>query len=183
MKTEEDPLDPDPPNAVRSTLAAIRYLEETVAGATWTEGIVLRYGGFYGPGTGFAIDPPGDQVEMIRARKFPIVGSGSAVWSFIHIEDAAAATLAAVEHGRPGLYNIVDDDPAQVSEWLPAAAEAVGAKPPRRIPRWLARIAAGETATVMMTELRGASNEKAKRELGWRPRYQSWRQGFADGLG
>ena len=183
VKTEEDPLDPDPPNAVRSTLAAIRYLEETVAGATWTEGIVLRYGGFYGPGTGFAIDPPGDQVEMIRARKFPIVGSGSAVWSFIHIEDAAAATLAAVEHGRPGLYNIVDDDPAQVSEWLPAAAEAVGAKPPRRIPRWLARIAAGETATVMMTELRGASNEKAKRELGWRPRYQSWRQGFADGLG
>jgi len=183
VKTEEDPLDPDPPRAVRSTIAAIRYLEETVAGATWTEGVVLRYGGFYGPGTGFAIDPPGDQVEMIRARKFPIVGGGSAVWSFIHIEDAATATVAAVEHGRPGIYNIVDDDPAPVSEWLPVAAEAVGAKRPRRLPRWLGRIAAGETATVMMTELRGASNAKAKRELGWRPRYESWRQGFAGGLG
>ena len=183
VKTEEDPLDPDPPNAVRSTLAAIRYLEETVAGATWTEGIVLRYGGFYGPGTGFAIDPPGDQVEMIRARKFPIVGSGSAVWSFIHIEDAAAATLAAVEHGRPGSTTSSTTTRRRSRNGCRRPREAVGAKPPRRIPRWLARIAAGETATVMMTELRGASNEKAKRELGWRPRYQSWRQGFADGLG
>jgi nucleoside-diphosphate-sugar epimerase len=105
------------------------------------------------------------------------------VWSFIHIEDAAAATVAAIERGERGLYNIVDDDPAPVAEWLPALAGAVGAKPPRRVPRWLGRIAAGEAGAVMMTEVRGASNEKAKRELGWSPRYPSWRQGFANGRG
>lgn len=183
VKTEEDPLDPDPPAAFRATLEAIRYLERAVAGAAWCDGLVLRYGGFYGPGTGFSINPPGDQVEMIRKRKFPQVGDGSGIWSFIHIEDAAAATVAAVERGPGGVYNVVDDDPAPVSEWLPAAAQAVGAKRPIRIPRWLGRLAAGEAVTIMMTEVRGASNHKAKRELDWRPRYPSWRQGFAEGLG
>jgi nucleoside-diphosphate-sugar epimerase len=144
---------------------------------------VLRYGGFYGPGTSFSVDPPGEQVEAIRKRRFPQVGDGSGIWSFIHIEDAAAATVAALERGSGGVYNVVDDDPAPVSEWLPAAAQAVGAKPPIRVPRWLGRLAAGEAVTVMMTEVRGASNHKAKRELDWRPRYASWREGFAEGLG
>jgi nucleoside-diphosphate-sugar epimerase len=182
VKTEDDPLDPTPAERMRSTHEAIRYLEETVTGATWTEGVVLRYGGFYGPGTNFSV-PDGDMVELIRKRKFPIVGKGTGVWSFVHIEDAASATLEAIEHGRRGVYNVVDDDPAPVSEWLPGAAKAVGARKPMRLPRWLGRIAAGETAVVMMNEVRGASNAKAKRELGWRPRYPSWRQGFADGLG
>jgi nucleoside-diphosphate-sugar epimerase len=183
VKTEEDPLDPAPLELMRTTLAAIRHLEEAVTEATWTDGIVLRYGGFYGPGTGLALDPPGDQAEMIRKRKFPIVGDGGGVWSFVHIQDAAAATVAALEHGAPGVYNIVDDEPAPVAQWLPAAAAAVGAKKPRRVPRWVGKIAAGEAAVVMMTEVRGASNAKAKRELGWRLRYPSWRQGFANGLG
>jgi nucleoside-diphosphate-sugar epimerase len=183
VKSESDPLDPTPPAAMRTTLDAIRHLEDAVTGASWTEGIVLRYGGFYGPGTSLSLKPEGDQVPLIRGRKFPVVGDGAGVWSFIHIEDAAAATVAAVEHGSRGIYNVVDDDPAPVAEWLPAVATAVGAKPPRRLPRWLGRIAAGEAATVMMTEVRGASNDKAKRELGWRPRYGSWREGFANGLG
>jgi nucleoside-diphosphate-sugar epimerase len=183
VKSEADPLDPSPPDALRTTLDAIRHLEDAVTGAAWTEGVVLRYGGFYGPGTSFGIRPEGEHVELIRKRKFPVVGGGGGVWSFIHIEDAAAATVAAVERGARGIYNIVDDDPAPVAEWLPAAANALGAKPPRRLPRWLGRIAAGEAATVMMTEVRGASNEKAKRELGWTPGYPSWRQGFAAGLG
>jgi nucleoside-diphosphate-sugar epimerase len=183
VKGESDPLDPTPPAALRSTLDAIRRLEHAVTGADWTEGVVLRYGGFYGPGTSFSLRPEGEHVALIRRRKFPVVGDGAGVWSFIHIEDAAAATVAAVEHGERGIYNVVDDDPAPVSEWLPAAASAVGAKPPRRLPRWLGRIAAGEAAAVMMTDVRGASNEKAKRELCWSPRYPSWRQGFASGLG
>jgi nucleoside-diphosphate-sugar epimerase len=183
VKDESDPLDPTPPGAFRTTLEAIRYLENTVTGAAWTEGVVLRYGGFYGPGTSFSVRPEGEHVELIRKRKFPLVGNGAGVWSFIHIEDAAAATVAAVEHGERGIYNVVDDEPAPVSEWLPAAAGAVGAKPPRRVPRWIGRLAAGEAATVMMTESRGASNAKAKRDLGWTPRYPSWRQGFANGLG
>src|SRR5690606_19035640 len=135
--------------------------------ADWVEGIVLRYGGFYGPGTSFTVEPPSEQVEMIRKRKFPIVGNGAGVWSFIHIADAAEATAIAIERGEPGIYNIVDDAPQPVARWLPEMAEAVGAKPPLRLPRWLGRIAAGEAATVMMTEIRGASNEKAKRTLGW----------------
>jgi nucleoside-diphosphate-sugar epimerase len=183
VKSEDDPLDPSPPDALRTTLDAIRHLEHAVTGAGWTEGLVLRYGGFYGPGTSFSLEPVGEHVELIRRRKFPVVGDGAGVWSFIHIEDAATATAAAIERGERGIYNVVDDDPAPVSEWLPAAAGAVGAKPPRRLPRWLGRLAAGEAATVMMTEVRGASNEKAKRELGWRPRYPSWREGFATGLG
>jgi 2-alkyl-3-oxoalkanoate reductase len=183
VKTETDPLDPTPPAGLKVMLDALRHLEEAVTGAGWTEGIVLRYGGFYGPGTSFSVKPEGEHVALIRKRKFPVVGSGAGVWSFIHIEDAAAATAAAIEHGERGIYNVVDDEPAPVSVWLPAAADALGAKPPRRLPRWLGRIAAGEAATVMMTEVRGASNNKAKSELGWTPRYASWRQGFARGLG
>jgi nucleoside-diphosphate-sugar epimerase len=183
VKSEEDALDPTPAEPMRSAHDAIRYLEETVTGATWTEGIVLRYGGFYGPGTGFSLHPDGEMVELLRKRKFPVVGRGTGVWSFIHIADAAAATVAATEHGQRGIYNVVDDEPAPVSEWLPNAASAIGARKPMRLPRWLGRLAAGEAAVVMMNEVRGASNAKAKRELGWKPRYASWRQGFADGLG
>jgi nucleoside-diphosphate-sugar epimerase len=182
IKTEDDPLDSAPPDAVRDTLEAILYTEEAVTGATWTEGIALRYGGFYGPGTSLGL-PDGEQLEMIRKRKLPIVGNGQGIWSLIHIEDAAAATLAAVEHGGRGIYNIVDDDPATSKEFLPAAAELLGARKPMRVPRWLGRLLAGEAAVVMMTEVRGASNAKAKRELGWQPRYPSWRQGFVEGLG
>ena len=178
VKSEEDPLDTDPPAQVRTTLEAIKYLEQAVTEADWTEGIALRYGGFYGPGTSIGLDPPGEQVEMIRARKFPLAGKGTGVWSFIHIDDAAAATVAAIEHGRRGVYNVVDDEPAPISEWLPELAKAVGAKPPRRVPLWLGRLAGGDVAAVMMTELRGASNTKAKRELGWTLRYPSWREGF-----
>jgi nucleoside-diphosphate-sugar epimerase len=166
---------------VRTTLEGILYLEEAVTGATWTEGIALRYGGFYGPGTSLGL-PDGEQVEMIRKRKLPIVGNGEGVWSLVHIEDAATATVAAVEHGNRGVYNIVDDEPTPVKEFLPAAAELLGARKPMRVPRWLGRLLAGEAAVVMMTEVRGASNAKAKRELGWQLRYPSWRQGFAEGL-
>jgi nucleoside-diphosphate-sugar epimerase len=173
VKSEDDPLDPAPPDGMRPALEAIRHLETAVIGAEWTTGIVLRYGGFYGPGTSIA--PEGEHLELIRKRRFPVVGDGGGVWSFIHIEDAADATVAAVEHGSRGIYNVVDDEPAQVAEWLPAIAKSVGAKPPRRVPRWLGRLLAGEVATVMMTEVRGASNAKAKRELGWRPAHPSWR--------
>jgi nucleoside-diphosphate-sugar epimerase len=178
VKTEDDPLDPHPADAMRESFEAIRHLESAVTGPDWLDGIVLRYGGFYGPGTGLSRD--GLQTEMIRGRKFPVVGNGGGVWSFIHIEDAAEATVAAVTHGGRGIYNIVDDDPAPVAEWLPAAAAAVGARPPRHVPRWLGRLVAGDAAMVMMTEMRGASNEKAKRELGWLPRHRSWREGFAE---
>jgi nucleoside-diphosphate-sugar epimerase len=178
VKTEDDPLDPAPAESMRTTLDAIRHLEDAVTGADWTEGVVLRYGGFYGPGTSLSSD--GEHVEAIRRRKFPVVGNGAGVWSFVHIEDAAEATVIAVERGRRGIYNIVDDEPAPVAEWLPAAAAAVGAKPPRHVPRLVGRLLAGEAATVMMTEVRGASNAKAKRELGWQPRHASWREGFAE---
>ena len=183
VKSEDDPLDPNPPDGIRATHAAIRYLEDAVMSADWAVGIVLRYGGFYGPGTSVSSDPRAEISENIRKRKFPIVGDGGGVWSFIHIADAASATVAAIERGRPGIYNVVDDEPAPVRDWIPALADALGAKPPRRLPRWLGRLAAGETATAFMTEIRGASNGKAKRELGWEPRYPSWRQGFAQGLG
>jgi nucleoside-diphosphate-sugar epimerase len=182
VKSETDSLDPDPPQAMRSTLDAIRHLEGAVTGITWGEGVVLRYGGFYGPGTSVSLDPDADMSVMIRKRRFPVIGSGGGVWSFIHIEDAAAATVAAVEHGERGIYQVVDDEPAPVREWLPALATALRAKPPRHVPRWLGRLAAGEAATVMMTESRGASNAKAKHDLDWQPRFASWRQGFAEGL-
>jgi nucleoside-diphosphate-sugar epimerase len=178
VQDEDAPLDPDPAPPMREGHAAIRHLEQAVTGADWTEGIVLRYGGFYGPGT--SLDRGGEHVEAIRSRKFPIVGDGAGVWSFLQIEDAAEATVAALERARPGIYNVVDDEPAPVSEWLPAVASALGAKPPRRVPRWLGRLLAGEAAVIMMTEIRGASNQKAKRELGWEPRHPSWRQGIPE---
>jgi nucleoside-diphosphate-sugar epimerase len=178
VMTEEDPLDLSLPPKLRGMLDAIKHLEDAVTGAHWTEGLVLRYGNFYGPGTSMA--PGGEHFEMIGKRKFPVVGSGAGVWSFIHIEDAAEATVAAIERGNRGIYNIVDDEPAAVAEWLPALASDLGAKPPPRVPRWLGRLLAGETAAVMMTEVRGASNAKAKRELGWQPNHRSWREGFAE---
>ena len=176
-------LDPDSPAPPRTAQAAILYLERAVTTIEWGEGLALRYGSFYGPGTGISRAPDAVMAAPIRKRRFPIVGDGGGIWSHVHIEDAAAATAVAVERGRPGVYNVVDDEPAPVREWLPALASALDAKPPRRVPRWLGRLAAGETATVMMTAVAGASNEKAKRELGWEPRYASWRQGFAQGLG
>ena len=178
VKSEADPLDPSPAREMREVVAAIRHVEEAVLGADWTEGIVLRYGGFYGPGT--SLGPDGLQTEAVRQRKFPLVGDGGGVWSFIHIADAAEATVAAIERGQRGVYNIVDDEPARVDEWLPALAEMLGAKKPLRVPRFVGRLFAGETGVVMTTELRGASNAKAKRELGWSPAHSSWWQGFAE---
>lgn len=177
VKSESDPLDATPPREMRESLAAIRHLEEAVLGADWTEGIVLRYGAFYGPGT--SMSPGGDSFEIVRRRKFPVVGDGRGVWSFVHIADAAEATVAAVERGTPGIYNVVDDEPAPVAEWLPALAQRIGAPTPWRVPRFVGRLFAGEAGAVMMTEIRGASNTKAKRELGWAPRHGSWREGFA----
>jgi len=176
IKTEEDPLESAPAREMRETLAAIRHLEQAVTEARWTEGIVLRYGAFYGPGTSLA--PGEEQFELVRKRKFPLVGDGGGVWSFIHIADAAEATVAAVEHGHRGVYNVVDDDPAPVAEWLPALAQELGAKKPMRVPRFVGRLFAGEAGVVAMTDTRGASNAKAKRELRWRPAHPSWRQGF-----
>ena len=177
VKTEQDPLDPAPPREMRETLVAIQHLEDAVIAADWTQGIVLRYGAFYGPATSLA--PGGEQFEMVRKRKFPVVGTGGGVWSFIHIADAADATVAAVERGERGIYNIVDDEPAPVSEWLPSLADELDAPKPWHVPRLVGRLAVGESGTVMMTEIRGASNAKAKRELGWKPMHPSWRHGFA----
>ncbi|MGO9892076.1 MAG: NAD-dependent epimerase/dehydratase family protein [Solirubrobacteraceae bacterium] len=177
VKTEDDQLDPTPPREMRESLDAIRHLESAVTGADWTEGIVLRYGGFYGPGT--SLSPGGEQFEALRKRKYPVVGNGAGVWSFVHIADAAEATVAAVEHGKRGIYNVVDDEPAPVAEWLPALAQAIGAPKPRHVPAFVGRLVAGEPGIVMMTEMRGASNAKAKRELGWEPRHPTWREGFA----
>ena len=173
VKTEDDPLDPTPVASMRETDAAMRYLDEAVTAAG---GIALRYGGFYGAANDGLLAP-------VRKRQFPIVGDGGGVSSFIHLDDAAAATVLALEHGAPGLYNIVDDEPAPVREWLPVLAEVLGAKPPRHVPRWLARLIAGEAVVMLGTESRGASNAKAKRELGWTPRYASWRQGFVAAYG
>ena len=173
VKTEQDPLDPTPVATMRETLGAIRHVERLVTGAG---GLALRYGGFYG-------SPDDAQLELVRKRRFPIVGDGGGIWSFVHLDDAAAATVLALERGAPGVYNIVDDEPAPVREWLPALAEAIGAKPPHRVPRWLARLLAGEAGVVLMTEIRGASNAKAKRELGWTLRYPSWREGFRTAYG
>jgi 2-alkyl-3-oxoalkanoate reductase len=183
VKTEEEPLQSSPPKTVSETLGAIKYLEKTVTGTDGIDGMALRYGGFYGPGTSMSINPDGEQVEMIRKRRLPIIGDGGGIWSMTHIQDAASATAAAVERGEPGLYNVVDDEPAPVGEIVTDLASVIGVKPPRRIPRWLGRLIAGEGTTVMMTEVRGASNAKAKRELGWELRYPSWRQGFREGLG
>ena len=170
VKTEEDPLDPMTGTAAEPGMAAIRHVEEVVSSAG---GAVMRYGAFYGPG---AID---DQAELVRKRQFPLVGRGNGYSSWVHLDDAASATALAVEQRARGLFNIVDDEPAPASEWLPYLAECARAKPPVRIPVWLARILAGDVAVVMMTEGRGFSNAKAKRELGWQLRYPSWRQGFS----
>jgi nucleoside-diphosphate-sugar epimerase len=175
LVTEGEPLDPDPLPGQRETHAAIRFLEEAVTQAPLT-GIVLRYGSFYGPG---ASD---EMVELVRRRRLPVVGDGGGVWSWIHVDDAAGATVAALERGAPGIYNVVDDEPAPVREWAPALAAAVGAKPPRRVPVWLGRLAAGEIGVRMMTEIRGVSNAKARAELDWVPRRRSWREGFRHGL-
>jgi nucleoside-diphosphate-sugar epimerase len=180
-KTEEDPFDPAPPANQRATLSAIEYAERAVIGANGIEGVALRYGNFYGPDTGISVD--GDISAQVRKRAFPIIGDGAGVWSFSHMDDGAAAAVAAAERGAPGVYNICDDDPAPVAVWLPELARALGAKPPLHVPVWLGRLLAGDVGVSMMTRIRGASNGKAKRELGWKPRYQSWRDGFRYGLG
>lgn len=181
VKTEEDPLDPNPPASFSKTLAAIRYLEDTVRRTVDLQALALRYGIFYGPGTGIAKD--GAIVELVRKRRMPIIGDGAGIWSFIHISDVARATVAAISHGDPGIYNVVDDEPTPVSTWLPALANAVGAKPPYKVPVWLGRLAIGDGGVSMMTKIRGGSNAKAKREIGWQPIYPSWRLGFIEGLG
>ncbi|MCD2442605.1 NAD(P)-dependent oxidoreductase [Agromyces sp. SYSU K20354] len=178
VKTEDDPLDSNPTKASRETLAGIRYVEQRTTGVG---GLALRYGSLYGPGND--IGRGGEIVEMVKARKLPVVGGGTGVWSFCHIDDAASAAAAAVTRGAPGVYNIVDDEPAPVSVWLPEFARAIGAKPPMRIPAWMARPLIGEHGVSMMTQIRGSSNAKAKRELGWEPVYPSWREGFRTGLG
>jgi nucleoside-diphosphate-sugar epimerase len=176
VKTEEDPLDPDPPGAQRETLTALAYLERAVLAAAPVAGIVLRYGSLYGPGASDAF------ADLVARRRLPVIGDGAGVWSFLHTRDAAAATVAALERGEPGAYNVVDDEPASVAEWLPFLARALGAKPPRRVPVWLGRLAAGEVGVSMMTQIRGSSNAKVRRELLWRPAWPTWRQGFTDGL-
>jgi nucleoside-diphosphate-sugar epimerase len=176
VKTEDDPLDRTPPRALRRTLEAIRYLESAVTGSAQIEGIVLRYGAFYGPKTGLFDGP---MIDRLRRRRVPLIGDADGWWSFLHIDDAAAATAIAIERGAAGIYNIVDDEPAPVREWLPALAAMLGAKPPWKVPKWLARIAAGEHIAMLMTETRAGSNVKAKRELSWEPAHASWRQGFA----
>ena len=183
VKTEDAGFDKTPPAGFRRTVESMRYLEQTLLGAAGLDDLevtILRYGGLYGPGTSLGLG--GGQLEAVRKRMFPVVGSGAGVSSFLHIEDAAAATLLAIEARRTGVFNIVDDEPAAVRNWLPALAEAIGARPPRHFPVWLARLFVGD-GVVMMTESRGASNAKAKRELGWEPIYPSWRTGFRDGLG
>jgi nucleoside-diphosphate-sugar epimerase len=176
VKVEDDPLDQDPPQELRETLDAIRYLEHAVTTTPGLVGVALRYGGFYGPDTG-VFDPA--TIERIRRRRMPLIGGGTAWWSFLHINDAAEATALAVERGE-GIYNIVDDDPAPVHAWLTEIAAMLGAKQPFGVPAWLGRLAAGQHIVVMMTQSRAGSNAKAKRELGWSPRHPSWRQGFAE---
>jgi nucleoside-diphosphate-sugar epimerase len=175
VKTENDPFDPHPAKAQTETMAGLQFLDRVVPTAP-LDGIVLRYGTFYGPGATDSI------LESVRKRQLPIIGDGAGIWSWVHLDDAAAATVAAVEHGRSGIYNIADDEPAPVAEWLPYLATLVGAKRPMRVPVWLARLAAGQVAVQWMTEGRGASNEKAKRELDWKPGFASWRDGFAHDL-
>jgi 2-alkyl-3-oxoalkanoate reductase len=180
IKTEEDPLDPHPPKAMSRTLDAIRALEDRVLNSSDVTGTVLRYGSLYGPGT--STSDHGEIVELIRQRKFPLIGNGAGVWSFIHVTDAARATQLALECDASGIYNIVDDEPAEVSVWLPYLAQAVGARPPIHLPAWIGRFAIGEAGVSMMTRARGSSNAKAKHTLGWQPEYASWRDGFHRGL-
>jgi nucleoside-diphosphate-sugar epimerase len=176
VKTEDDPLDPEPATAQAQSLAAIRFLERAVLDASLDAAAALRYGVLYGPGASEML------VAGVRKRRWPIVGDGGGVWSWIHVDDAAAATVAALERGSRGIYNVVDDDPAEVAQWLPHLAQVLGAKPPRRVPTWVGKLVVGDVGVRWMTEARGASNQNAKRELGWRPRYRSWRDGFEHGL-
>ena len=176
VKTEDDPLDTRPARKSEQTLAAIRHLEQATTNADGVEGLALRFGLLYGPGTALAAG--GEMLEMIRKRKMPVVGSGAGVFSFIHVVDAAGATVDAVENGRSGIYNIVDDEPAPVATWLPYLAEVIGAKPPQKVPAWLVRPMLGELGVNIMTAGRGSSNAKAKRKLNWALSYPSWRQGF-----
>lgn len=180
VKDEESRVFSEAPPPFRSALEGAMTMEREALEAEGLEGLVLRYGWFYGPGTYYGRG--GGTAGMVQSRRFPIVGNGNGVFSFIHVDDAAAATVQALDHGAPGVYNVVDDDPAAVREWLPAYAEALGARRPMRVPKFLGRLAAGKFAAEMMTTLRGASNEKARRELGWTPEHSSWRQGFAASL-
>ncbi|NGN91387.1 NAD(P)-dependent oxidoreductase [Nocardioides sp. KC13] len=189
VKDESSPLIDDPGKEARRSLAAIRHLEHAVTAATdpstssghRLEGLVLRYGNFYGPGN--AASREGTIGELLRAGKLPVVGGGTGVWSFVHIDDVGSATAAAVEGGEPGVYNIVDDEPAPVNQWMPFLAEQVGGRNPMRLPAWIARPLIGEFGVAMMTSVRGSSNAKAKRELGWTPSYATWREGFRTGIG
>jgi 2-alkyl-3-oxoalkanoate reductase len=183
VKREDDPLDNQPPASARQTLQALEVMESTVLGGDGPAGVVLRYGAFYGPGTSLGRTPPGAHLTAVAQGWFPIVGDGGGVWSFIHVDDAAEATALAIERADPGIYNVVDDEPAFVADWLPVLASAIGAKPPRRVSGWLTRLLAGDLAVVMMTSTRGASNKKAKSALEWRLRYPTWRVGFMEGLG
>lgn len=179
---ENGRLEPNPPAGAEELVAALRHVEDAVTGVTWADGIALRYGGFYGPGTGLSAAPDAVMTEQIRKRRFPIVGGGGGVWSLVHITDAASATVAAIERGKPGIYHVADDEPAPVRELLLGLARVLDAKPPRRVPAWLARLLAGGAAVDMMTRARGISTEKTKRELDWTPQYPSWRTGFTNGL-
>jgi nucleoside-diphosphate-sugar epimerase len=176
VKTEEDPLDPTPVPAMKQTLDAIRYLEKTLETAGDVEGVAVRYGNLYGPSTAFADD--GEITGLVRRRKFPIIGNGAGVWSFTHVDDAAGIAIAAMDRGAPGVYNAGDDEPAPAAVWLPELARVLGVKPPRHVPAWIGRLVAGEAAVSVFTKIRGGSNAKAKRELGWRLVFPSWRQGF-----
>lgn len=176
VKTEDDPLDPHPPASMAESLRAIRYLEQAVPAGV-PEGLVLRYGLLYGPG---ASD---DLADIVRKGRLPVIGGGTGIWSFTHVTDAAAAAVAAVQHGAPGVYNVVDDEPAPVADWLPYLAACLGARAPWRVPAWAGRLLAGDSVVSLMTRIRGSSNAKARRELGWVPAYPSWRQGFSTGLG
>lgn len=175
VTSESDGLDRYPLKVQRESLAAIAELEHAVRAAP-LDGIVLRYGNLYGPGASDSL------IELIHKRRLPVVGDGAGIWSWIHLDDAASATASALERGGPGIYNVTDDEPAPVSEWLPYLAEVIGARRPMQIPSWLARLVAGSVVVRWMTEARGASNQKAKRELGWQPAWSSWRKGFRDGL-
>lgn len=180
VKDETAPLDPTPPATFRRSLEAIRYQEHAIQIMTGMEGLALRYGILYGPGTSIARS--GTIVQLVNRRKLPLIGSGAGIWSFTHVADVAVATTAALSRGTPGIYNVVDDEPAPVGAWLPYLAQVVGAKPPHHIPVWLGRLAVGAGGVSMMTQIRGGSNAKARRELGWTLRYPSWRQGFLSGL-
>ena len=181
VKTEDDPLLRDAPVPFESGIRALREMESAVLNAEGMDGLVLRYGFFYGPGTHYG--PEGTMTKDVRRRRMPVVGKGTGVFSFIHVDDAADATVAAVERGGPGIYNVTDDEPAEMREWVPVLADAAGAKRPMRVPVWLARLVAGKQAGTFAADLRGASNEKAKRDLGWRPAHPSWRSGFREVLG